>query len=185
MDESSQEVLAAYRQLVTENAHRKLLIDGGSVGSYYVVNTILQARDAHLKLPVAAAISTPSTDATGAGDSYVANDGRDLLVWKNFTQRLTTDHVIVSPGTGLTKPSVSLIQADYSKGFVPSVIATGTRDLFPSNSVRLHQALKTVHVSAELLVFEGMWHGFNATPDLPEAEACTTQALDFLTKYIN
>jgi acetyl esterase/lipase len=38
-------------------------------------------------------------------------------------------------------------------------LQSGTRDLFLSNTVRMHRALRRVGVAAELHVFEAMPHG--------------------------
>lgn len=44
-------------------------------------------------------------------------------------------------------------------GFPPSFLQTGTRDLFLSNTVRMHRALRRAGVDAQLHVFEAMPHG--------------------------
>jgi acetyl esterase/lipase len=53
-------------------------------------------------------------------------------------------------------PLVSPVYGDYSRGFAPTLIQTGTCDLFLSNCVRLHREMKRSDVAAELSVFEGM-----------------------------
>lgn len=159
---------AVYQQLAKRNADKKLMLAGGSAGGNLVITTILQARDQGIKLPVAAAIYTPLTDATAIGDTYIANDGRDVLAWRGYIERLVTDNLYAAKGTDLKNPLISPIYASYAKGFVPSILITGTRDLFLTNTVRFHQTLKQAGVPTELLVFEGMWHGFNAVPELPE-----------------
>lgn len=50
-------------------------------------------------------------------------------------------------------------------GFPPTLLTTGTRDLFLSNTVRVHRKLRDAGVVADLVVFEGMSHAqymFNA-----------------------
>ena len=46
-------------------------------------------------------------------------------------------------------------------------LQTGTRDLFLSNTVRMHRALRRAEIPVELHVFEGMPHGgfMNAPED--------------------
>nr|WP_294329164.1 alpha/beta hydrolase fold domain-containing protein [uncultured Sphingomonas sp.] len=43
--------------------------------------------------------------------------------------------------------------------FPPTFVQSGTRDLFLSNAVRMHRALRQANVAAELHVFEAMPHG--------------------------
>jgi acetyl esterase/lipase len=44
-------------------------------------------------------------------------------------------------------------------GLPPTFLQTGTRDLFLSNTVRMHRGLRRAGVAAELHVFEAMPHG--------------------------
>ena len=157
---------------------------GASAGGTLAITTILEARDHQIKLPVAAALFTPMTDATGNGDSYVANDGRDVLVWRGFIERILSDNIYIAKGTDLKNPLLSPINADYSKGFVPSILITGTRDLLLSNTVRFHQKLKTNGVQTELLVFEGMWHSFSDNPDVHEGQQANDEVAGFLKSYL-
>jgi acetyl esterase/lipase len=68
--------------------------------------------------------------------------------------------------------------ADFSKGFPPTQLLSGTRDLFLSNTVILHRALQRVGVKAELHIFEAMPHGgFHGSPE--DAE-CLREQLRFI-----
>jgi acetyl esterase/lipase len=61
---------------------------------------------------------------------------------------------------------------DFSKGFPPTFIQSGTRDRLHSDAVRLHRALLKASVIAELHVWEGMPHGgFGAAPEDLETRA--------------
>ncbi|CUX70646.1 Esterase (fragment) [Agrobacterium sp. NCPPB 925] len=59
------------------------------------------------------------------------------------------------------------------RGFPPTFLQTGTRDLFLSNTVRMHRALRKAGVETELHVFEAMPHGgfMGGTPEDQELEA--------------
>jgi acetyl esterase/lipase len=49
--------------------------------------------------------------------------------------------------------------------------STGTRDLFLSNTVRMHRALLKARVPVELHIFEGMPHGgFAGAPEDEELD---------------
>jgi monoterpene epsilon-lactone hydrolase len=49
----------------------------------------------------------------------------------------------------------------------------GTRDAMLSSGVRLHWKLRDAGVKVELLISEGMWHGFNWGEDVPDAVQVT------------
>src|SRR3546814_7680753 len=62
---------------------------------------------------------------------------------------------------------VSPLFGDFAQGFPRSFIQSGTRDLFLSNAVNMHRALRRAGVEAHLHVFEAMPHGgfFGAPED--------------------
>jgi epsilon-lactone hydrolase len=72
-------------------------------------------------------------------------------------------------GTKPTDPLYSPVYADYDASFPPTILSAGTRDLCLSSAVRMYWKLKEAGVKVELLVSEGMWHGFNWNETLPEA----------------
>jgi acetyl esterase/lipase len=69
---------------------------------------------------------------------------------------------------------------DFTKGFPPTFIQSGTRDLFLSNSVRMHRALRRAGVEAELHVGEAMPHG--GFGNAPEDRELRLAFLHFLAK---
>ncbi len=65
----------------------------------------------------------------------------------------------VPPHPSLPFPSLAHtilpVYGDLGGGFPPSLLMTGTRDLFLSNTVRVHRSLRQANVPADLHVFEG------------------------------
>ena len=71
-------------------------------------------------------------------------------------------------------PLLTPIFADYSRGFCPTIITSGTRDLLLSCAVMLHRAMRKGGVKAELHVWEAMTHApFFGAPE--EAELLAEQ----------
>jgi epsilon-lactone hydrolase len=75
-------------------------------------------------------------------------------------------------GHDLSHPYLSPLFADFTIGFPPTILTTGTRDLFLSNTVRMHRALRAAGVSAELHVLEAGGHGgfFGQAPEDEELD---------------
>jgi acetyl esterase/lipase len=64
---------------------------------------------------------------------------------------------------GLAYPATSEPEA---KGFPPTLLTSGTRDLFLSNAVRMHWALRAHGIPAELFIDEaGSPGGFAGCPE--------------------
>jgi len=68
-------------------------------------------------------------------------------------------NLLYAGGHDLSDPYVSPLFGDFARGFPPALISSGTRDLFLSNAVRLHRALRAAGISADLHVLEAAPHG--------------------------
>ena len=98
------------------------------------------------------------------------------LLWNMVKQNYMPE------GLDATDPYYSPIYARYDSSFPPTVITVGTRDFALSNGVRMYWVLREAGVETELLVSEGMWHGFNWTEKMPEALQARKAVQSFLTR---
>lgn len=146
--------VAVYRALLGRVPADRIIIGGPSAGGNIAAATILKARDAELPLPAAAVLLTPEVDLTESGDSFNANMGVDTAL----TSRLMPANLLYANGHELTHPYLSPLFGDFTKGFPPTLLQSGTRDLFLSNTVRMHGALRAAGIEAELHVFEAATH---------------------------
>jgi epsilon-lactone hydrolase len=154
--------VAAYRALLRKHPPTKIIVGGGSAGGNLAAALILRARDEGLPLPAGAVLRTPEVDLTESGDSFRTNMGVDTIA----TTSLMPANLLYAGGHILSHPYLSPLFGDFSKGFPPTLLSAGTRDLFLSNAVRLHRALRAVGVRAELHLFEGAPHaGFRASEE--------------------
>jgi acetyl esterase/lipase len=172
--------LAVYRALLKTIKPDRIVVFGASAGGGLTLATVLKARDAGLPLPAAVALLSPWSDITKTGDTYHTLEGIDpILHYEKFLRQSAT---VYGVGHDLKHPLISPVYADYSKGFPPALISTGTRDLFLSNCARLHRELKRAGVEAELNVWEGMWHVFEGFgyPEMPESIESLTEIAAFL-----
>ncbi len=107
-------------------------------------------------MPSAIVVGIPWSDMTKTGDSYFTNEGVDnLLVSYDGWIKLAAE--LYANGHDLKDPMLSPVCGDVI-GFPPTFLASGTRDLFLSNTVRMHQKLRHAGVKADLMIFEGMSH---------------------------
>jgi acetyl esterase/lipase len=73
------------------------------------------------------------------------------------------------------------VYGDFT-GFPPTILTTGTRDLFLSNTVRVHRKLREAGVDARLEVYEGLSHGqYIPDPSAPE----TQEAFGEITRFFD
>ncbi|MBY8862322.1 alpha/beta hydrolase [Nocardia sp. CA2R105] len=145
----------AYRALLENHRPEDIIIGGVSGGGNLTAATILRARDEGLPLPRAAVIETPVADVTKAGDTHYTNSGLDVSY---SAEQLEIVFQLYVDGHDRTDPYVSPLFGDYTKGFPPSLLTTGTRDFLLSDTVRLHRKLLAADLPAELHVWEGAPH---------------------------
>lgn len=154
--------VAAYRALLRRVAPGNVIIGGASAGGNLAAAAILKARDQGLPLPAAAVLLTPELDLTESGDSFNTNLGVDTAL----TSRLMPANLLYAAGHDLAHPYLSPLFGDFTRGFPPTFLQSGTRDLFLSNTVRMHAALRAADVPAELQVYEATTHvGFMFSPE--------------------
>ena len=68
--------------------------------------------------------------------------------------------------------------------FPPTLLATGTRDFAMSAAAYTHRRLRKFDVESDLLVFDGMGHGFMTNPNLPESKELYETAAKFYLKHL-
>ena len=112
-------------------------------------------------------LSTPEVDLTESGGSFQTNLGVDTVL-----QHLMPINELYAAGHDLAHPYLSPLFADLT-GFPPTILTTGTRDMLLSDTVRMHRALRSAGVDAELHVTEAGGHGgfFGMAPEDHAIEA--------------
>lgn len=156
----------AYRCVLARHRSEDVAVNGASAGGGLAASLLLKARDLGLPLPAACVMMTPEADLTETGDTFETNDTIDVVL----KHRLTASILLYAAGHDLTDPYLSPVFGDFTPGFPPTLLTSGTRDLFLSNTVRLHRALRRAGLEAELHVWEAMPHGgFFGAPEDQEA----------------
>jgi acetyl esterase/lipase len=161
--------LTVYEALLADHRPEELIVGGASAGGNLAAATVLRARDEGLPLPAAVVLMTPGVDLTASGDSLQTNLGLDPLI----TTSSSPAFGMYAGGHDLTDPYVSPLYGDFSAGFPPTILTTGTRDMLLSDTVRMHRALRSAGVDAELHVTEAGGHGgfFGMAPEDHAIEA--------------
>lgn len=154
--------MAAYRALLGRYSPERIVVGGGSAGGNLAAALMLRARDEDLPLPAGLVLMTPEIDLTESGDSFRTNIEVDVVL----RQGLAEVNALYADGHDLAHPYLSPLFGDFAKGFPRTFLQTGTRDIFLSNTVRMHRALLKAGVEVELHVFEAMPHGgFGGAPE--------------------
>lgn len=148
------DAMTVYRYVLERHAASSIMVGGRSAGGNLAVAMLLRARDEGLPLPAGLILLSPEVDLTESGDSFQVNQMIDVVLPRS----LMRNNQLYADGADLSHPYLSPLFGDMT-GFPPTFLQSGTRDLFLSNTVRMHRALRRAGVETELHVFEAMPHG--------------------------
>jgi epsilon-lactone hydrolase len=177
------DAMAVYKEVLKTTDAKHIGIFGTSTGGGMTLAMVLRAKAEGQPIPAAIAPGTPWSDMTKTGDSYFTNDMIDNVLVSNDGW-LGEAAKVYANGHDLKDPMLSPVYGDL-RGFPPTILTTGTRDLFLSNTVRVHQKLREAGVVADLIVFEGMSHAqYLRDPDAPESEEHFTQVTAFFERFL-
>ena len=165
------------------HAWSDIAIYGDSAGGGLAAGVVLKMRDRGMGMPAAVVLWSPWADITETGDTYVT--------LRNAEPAYTYDKVLGPSAAAYADPAdqkhpyVSPVYGDFSKGFPPTLIQGGTKEIFLSNFVRLYQALDMSGQTVKLDLYEGMIHVFQPRlPDSPESTAALAKMNAFLAQYL-
>lgn len=170
--------IASYRALLAVRRPEEIIVEGLSAGANLAGALVLRARDEGLPLPAGLLLLTPEIDLTESGDTFQTNLGVDSALGGS----LMNANLLYAAGHDLADPYLSPLFGDFSKGFPPTFLSAGTRDLFLSNAVRMHSALRAAGVAAQLHIIEAASHG--GFPGSPEDEALYADARAFMSAVV-
>ncbi|EIZ79007.1 esterase [Novosphingobium sp. Rr 2-17] len=169
---------AVWKAVVAQHPAKRIGVFGSSTGGAMTLALVVRAKAHHLPLPGALWAGTPWAQLDKVGDSYFTNDHVDNAL-VSYDGLLGAAAKTYANGHDMADPELSPVNADFT-GFPPTLLTTGTRDLFLSNTIRVHRKLKQAGVAADLNVYEGLSHGdFERDPDLPESREVYGEAAAF------
>lgn len=161
------DAMAVWKEVTTCTPASNIGLFGYSSGAAMVLSMVQRAKREGLASPAAIMAATPWSDLSMTGDSYFTNAGVDNGV-VTYEGLLAAAAELYANGRNLKDPLLSPVYGDFMD-FPPTFMVTGTRDLFLSNTIRVHRKLRQAGVEALLDVYEGQSHGPQyLNPDAPE-----------------
>ena len=177
------DAVAVYRELLTELPAQSIGVFGTSTGGAMTLILALRAKAEGLPMPAALAAGTPWSQLNNKGDSYVTNERVDNVL-VSYDGWLAGAAERYANGHDKEDPFLSPINGDV-RNFPPTLLTSGTRDLFLSNTVRMHLKLREAGVPADLIVFEGLSHAqYAMNEDLPETRFHFKELERFFKKHL-
>jgi acetyl esterase/lipase len=164
---------------------RDIAVYGESAGGALAAGGVLKMRDRGLGMPSAVVLWSPWADITDRGDSAITLQPFDPYYL--YERHLKRSADAYADPKDQRHPHVSPVYGDFSKGFPPTLIQGGTRELFLSHFVRLYRAIDGAGGLAVLDLYDGMPHVFQMRPemaDAPETRTALRKMAAFLRKHL-
>jgi acetyl esterase/lipase len=151
---------------------------GDSSGANLVAAATLKMRDEQIGVPAAVIFWSGWMDLTLSGDTCSTLEAQDPILSIDSLRKCALAY---APQQEHTNPLVSPLFGDFTKGFPPTLIQVGTKEMLASDSIRLFTKLKAARQDVEFDMQEGVWHAIPVfTWELPEG----TEALKITTAFI-
>lgn len=172
------DLLAAYRQVVERHDPARIVFMGDSCGGGMALATIIAARDRGLPTPAGFVGLCGWFDLEATGESATDPTGRDPFLDAEWLRLRGRDYV--GPDGDPAAPEVSPLHADPRR-LPPMLLHAGAFDRCRSDAERLAARVDGVGGHAELVVWPGMPHGFHGLVGaVPEADRAMAAVADFI-----
>lgn len=188
---ASEDVAAVYRFLLERYKAENIGIYGSSSGGTLVGMSLAWFQKEKLPTPGAIGIFSPADVVSGGDSRFLAT-----ALHPPFGARPAPPPAVPNPPAPPIAPEY-IVGADLTSSllmptshpqvigrFPPTLLVTGTRDMFASSVFHLHRKLCKARVVAELHVWEGMWHGFVQYVDFPESRDMYDVTADFFDRHL-
>jgi epsilon-lactone hydrolase len=156
---------------------------GDSAGGGLVASSVLKMRDEGIGIPSAIVLWSPWTDVSRTGDTYSTLKRADPFISEIMLKNMGDAYANL---TDQKNPYVSPVYGNFAKGFPPTMIQVGTKEVLLSDSVRLYQSLDQADIPVKLDVYEGMPHVFQTSlNDTTESTLAISKTIEFIKEYVN
>jgi acetyl esterase/lipase len=179
-----EDAVAVWKAVIERQEAAGTALFGTSAGGNLTLATTFKLKELGLPLPGALFAGTPTTDFGKIGDTWYTFEGLDPLGrYDGFVGACFESYV---PSGDTSSPLISPVRGD-PRGFPPTILISGTRDLLLSDTVRMHRVLRGAGVEAQLHVYEGQSHADYITGDLvdaPESRDAQAEIFRFFDEHL-
>jgi epsilon-lactone hydrolase len=176
--------VGAYRQLLDLGiAPDRILLSGLSAGGGLALGVLLAIRDRGWPLPAGVIAMSPLTNLTETprDSSRIKNARRDAVLSLDHGRELRTMYV-GGDATLYTNPYVSPVFGDYAKT-PPVLFQVGSTEVMLDDSRHAAERIRATGGSAEVEVWEGMPHGWQGLPFIPDSALAVERIADFIRMH--
>jgi acetyl esterase/lipase len=182
-DAITNECVAAISAIVDSGVPMKnIAFYGDSAGGSLAAAVILKMRDRGMGLPAALAMLSPWLDVTLDPDTLVSLQNQETSY---VMQHVKAAGAAWADPKDQKNPYASPVYGDFSKGYPPTMIQGGLKEILLSGMVRMYEKLEDANIPVKLDLWEAMPHNFpDRVPDAPESTKARKRMGAFLRKHL-
>lgn len=175
------DAVATYRWLVHERGvdPDRVAVSGDSAGGGLALALLVRLRDEGEPLPACYVGLSPWTDLAGTGASMRDNAGLDPWLRPELSPLAAMAY---AGDRSLDDPLVSPLYADLA-GLPPMLVHAGDHEILLDDARRTVVRAREAGVPADLGVFPGLWHVFQAFPGIPESRWSLREIGAFIRRH--
>ena len=161
------EVVSVFKALLEKGYKMEnIILCGDSAGGGLAAGSTHKLRDLGMGMPAALVLWSPWADVSRRGDTLVTL--ADAEVFYTYETVLGPASLAYADPKDHKHPYASPVYGDFSKGYPPTLIQGGTKEILLSGMIRLYQAIDQAGQTVKLDLYEGMPHVF--PPILPKSK---------------
>ena len=176
-----EDAVASYDRLQANGIEpHRIIIAGDSAGGGLTLACLLALKAQGKPQPAGAVLLSPWTDLTGSGESVKTRAAADPMVSPDVLEPMAA---LYRGDVDASEPGVSPLFGGL-EGLPPLLIQVGDAEVLLDDSTRLADRAEAAGVDIDLQVFDGAFHVFQATPDLPESAEALASIGAFFDRVI-
>jgi acetyl esterase/lipase len=191
---ASEDLLKVWNHFTKTYRPQNIGMVGCSAGGSLITHTTAILLKDGRPTPGVLGVYCAGLGATGSGDSQFMG----ALSVTNAPRGLTQAGAPPPPGAPARPPEPGYLDGVDRNQFIvnptvdetllarwpPTIFFTGTRDFAMSGALYSYRKLIKVGVDSQILVFDGLYHGFMTNPDFPEAQEGYRIAAAFFDRHL-
>ena len=184
---ATEDLTKVYRAMLRTYPAANIGLFGCSAGGALVAESIASFRRTGLPGPGVAGIYCAGAGAQFDGDSAVFADLALPTPPPPAARppRPGEGHLAYFEGMDLARSDISpMNDLDELAAFPPTIFITATRDFAMSRAAFSHRRLLLAGVESDLLIYDGLGHGFMTNAALPETREAQTIAVRFYDRHL-
>jgi monoterpene epsilon-lactone hydrolase len=181
---ASEDVAAVYKELLKSHRPENMGLYGCSSGGFITAEMVAWFQHVGLPQPGALGVLCASLLPDSQGDSAYLSAYFSGGVLPSQQVAEILDGPSMRGVDRHNSLAVPLASEEVLRTFPPTLFLTGTRAPEMSAATHSHIRLLELGVAAELVLFDGMGHGFYMNPDLPESERADKIIVRFFADHL-